>query len=111
MYVKGKLESDGNDIFIMIPTTYHDIMVKSHEKFVFASILLIHYIKSVCAWSYLGLCFPAFGLNTDQNNSEYGHFLYSDSALLFCGRVFSCNSLFYENLTILNGVRDRKFDL
>ena len=22
--------------------------------------------------------FPAFGLNTDQNNSEYGHFLRSD---------------------------------
>ena len=27
--------------------------------------------------SYSGLCFPAFELNTDQNNSEYGHFLRS----------------------------------
>ena len=29
----------------------------------------IHCVKSVRIWSYLGRYFPAFGLNTDQNNS------------------------------------------
>ena len=33
-----------------------------------------HCVKSVHVQSYSGLYFPAFGLNTDQNNSEYGHF-------------------------------------
>ena len=32
-------------------------------------------MKSVRIRSYSGPYFPAFGLNTDQNNSEYGHFL------------------------------------
>ena len=32
-------------------------------------------------WSYFGPHFPAFGLNTDQNISEYGHFLLSDIGL------------------------------
>ena len=43
-----------------------------------------HCVKSVHVWSYSGPYFPAFGLNievmrenTDQNNSEYGHFLRS----------------------------------
>ena len=27
---------------------------------------------------YFGPYFPAFGLNTDQNNSKYGHFLRND---------------------------------
>ena len=34
-------------------------------------------MKSVRIWSYSGPHFPAFGLNTDQNNYEYGHFLRS----------------------------------
>ena len=34
-----------------------------------------HCVKSVRIRSYSGPCFPAFGLNTDQNNSEFGHFL------------------------------------
>ena len=34
-------------------------------------------VKSVHIRSYSGPPFPAFGLNTDQNNSEYGHFLRS----------------------------------
>ena len=29
-------------------------------------------VKSVNIWSYYGPYFCAFGLNTDQNNSEYG---------------------------------------
>ena len=37
----------------------------------------VHYVKSVRIWSYSGPYIPAFGLNTDQNNSEYGHFLRS----------------------------------
>ena len=28
--------------------------------------------------SYSGPYFPTFGLKTDKNNSEYGHFLCSD---------------------------------
>ena len=34
-------------------------------------------VKSVRIRSYFGLYFPAFGLNTDQNSSKYGHFLHS----------------------------------
>ena len=33
-----------------------------------------HCLNSVCIRSYSGPHFLAFGLNTDQNNSEYGHF-------------------------------------
>ena len=32
-------------------------------------------MKSVCIPSYSGPYFPTFELNTDQNNSEDGHFL------------------------------------
>ena len=35
-------------------------------------------VKHVRIWSYPGPYFPAFGLNTDQRNSEYGHFSRSD---------------------------------
>ena len=33
----------------------------------------VHCVKSVTQ-SFSGPYFPAFGLNTDQKNSEYGHF-------------------------------------
>ena len=33
-----------------------------------------HCVKSIHIWSFSGPYFPAFGLNTDQKNSEYGHF-------------------------------------
>ena len=36
-----------------------------------------HSVKSVRIRSYSGPYSPAFGLNTDQNNSEYRHFLRS----------------------------------
>ena len=36
-----------------------------------------HCVKSVRIWSYYGPYLPAFGLNTDQKNSEYEHFLRS----------------------------------
>ena len=33
-----------------------------------------HCVKIVRIQSYSGPYFPEFGLNTDQNNSKYGHF-------------------------------------
>ena len=36
-----------------------------------------HCVKSVRIRSYSGPHFPPFGLNMDQNNSKYGHFLRS----------------------------------
>ena len=36
-----------------------------------------HYVKSVRIQSYSNPYFPAFGLNTDQANFEYRHFLRS----------------------------------
>ena len=32
------------------------------------------FVKSVHIWSFYGPCFPAFELNTDRKNFEYGHF-------------------------------------
>ena len=37
-----------------------------------------HCVKSDRMWSSSGPYFTAFGLNTDQNNFEYRHFLHSD---------------------------------
>ena len=37
-------------------------------------VILIHYVKSVHIRRFSGPHFPAFGLNTDHRNSEYGHF-------------------------------------
>ena len=37
----------------------------------------IHYVKRIRSFS--GPYFLAFGLNTDQKNSEYGHFSRSDN--------------------------------
>ena len=39
------------------------------------SMLDKHCVKSVGIPSSSGPYFPAFGLNTDQNNSKWGHFL------------------------------------
>ena len=44
---------------------------------------VIHSVKTVRIRSYSGPYFPAFGLNTDQNNSEYGHFSRSDYFCIF----------------------------
>ena len=41
-----------------------------------------HCVKSVRFRSYSGPYFSAFGLNTDQNNSEYGHILRSKRLFL-----------------------------
>ena len=37
-----------------------------------------HCVKSIRIWSYSSPYFPALTLNTDQNNSEYGHILRSE---------------------------------
>ena len=37
-----------------------------------------HCVRSVRIRSSSGPYFPAFGLNTDQNNYEYGHFLLTE---------------------------------
>ena len=42
-----------------------------------------HCIKSARIWSYSGLYLPAFGLNTDQINSEYGTFYVEKSTKKF----------------------------
>ena len=55
------------------------------------------YVKSVRIRSFSGPYFPAFGLNTDETNSEYGHFLRSVnsyhnliiSAVLLIGTVLN----------------------
>ena len=36
----------------------------------------LHCVKSVHIRSFFGLYFPAFGLNTDQKNFEFRHFVY-----------------------------------
>ena len=48
-----------------------------------------HCVKSVRIRSYSGPYFPAFGINTDQNNFEYEHFLHSDMQ----GQVFTVSLL------------------
>ena len=40
----------------------------------FVHMYLEHYVKSVRIRSFSGPYFPAFGLNTDQKNAEYGNF-------------------------------------
>ena len=69
-----------------------------------------HCVKSVLIRSYYGPHFPAFGLNTeirsmspysvqmrenvDQNNSEYGHFLRSDT-------LYACNHIYNGFYTVI----------
>ena len=56
-------------------------------------------MKRVHIRSYSGLYFPAFGLNTDQNNSEYGDVLGSKA---FCKRFLekepSANRIILKNV-------------
>ena len=49
------------------------------------------FVKSVRIWSFSGPYFPAFGLNTDQKNSEYGQFLLSGMFLLWCLYLQFCS--------------------
>ena len=58
--------------------------LKSHSKYIYIHVRIIypfelyiyvHCVKSLGVWSYSGPHFPAFGFNTDLNNSEYEHVL------------------------------------
>ena len=61
-----------------------------------------YYVKSVRIRSYSGLYFPAFGLNKDQNNSEYRHFLRSVlRSCVFIFRFLPPGGCFYSYLLIL----------
>ena len=53
---------------------------------------MFHCIKIVRIRSFLGPYFPAFGLNTDQKNFEYGHF--SRSVYVFISMSASKNGAF-----------------
>ena len=61
-------------------TTVKKLFRRSYLIFSYEFILYNRLVKGVRIRSYSGPYFPAFGLNTDQNNSEYGHF--SRSAML-----------------------------
>ena len=52
-------------------------------------------MKSVRIWSYPGPYFPAFGLNTDRNNSEYGYFLRRETLLREFIKGLDHSSAFY----------------
>ena len=56
---------------------HHDIFFPTNHH----SLWDILCVKSARIWSYSGLCFPAFGLNTNQNISEYRHPLCSEDWL------------------------------
>ena len=53
------------------------------------SVYYNHYVKSVCIPSFSGPYFSAYGLNTDQQNSEYGHFSRSETHEIFLWSTFS----------------------
>ena len=55
-----------------------------------------HCMKSVRIRSYSDPHFPASGLNTDQNNSEYEHFLFSGVRVSSL-KIYSSSSSFYDN--------------
>ena len=63
-----------DNLFLAKPATYNiNANLLAYLRF---SLLIRkqHYVKSVRIRSYSGPYFPIFGLNTDQNNSEYEHF-------------------------------------
>ena len=65
-------------------STWKKLMVKS-EYFLSEAIFCNYYnhsVKSVRIGSFSVPYFAAFGLNTDQTNSEYGHFLRSEFLLV-----------------------------
>ena len=62
------------DIFHAVTVSYYN-QLKYHQMFL--SVKSELGLKTVHIRSYSGPYFSAFGLNADQNNSEYGHFLHS----------------------------------
>ena len=67
-------------------------------------IQVFHFVKSVRIHSSSSPYFPAFGLNTDQNNSEYRHFLSNVLSKKFPENVnflISRNAFFFEYISTL----------
>ena len=52
--------------------------LQENQTLSFVSSHQMHCVKSMRIRSFFGPYFPAFGLNTDQKNFEYGHFSRSD---------------------------------
>ena len=81
-----RVENEGNELTITNVTKefvgeyvciVENIMGKDTESSqvsVKGAMCLICYVKSARIQSFSGPYFPAFRLNTDQKNSEYGHF-------------------------------------
>ena len=75
------------------------------------TISVTHCVKSVRIRSYSGPYFPAFGLN----NTEYGHFLRSDTLttqwhfVIFTGK-YLCWSLFFTTLQAFERATSLKWD-
>ena len=60
-------------------------------------------MKSFRIWSYSGPHFPAFGLNTEQNNSEYGNILHSYYIMALLNHEFAIlSNSFHKNFIIVN---------
>ena len=75
-----------------------------------------HYcVESTRIWSFSGLYFPAFGLNTDQKNSEYGHFSCSAVIKGSIGLKTTINKTFknmsYKSLQKKKTKKNRSFPL
>ena len=56
------------------PACMNDVTIQSKPYYCYR----ILWVKRVRIWSYSGPYFPVLGMNADQTNSEYGHFLRSD---------------------------------
>ena len=52
-------------ILLLLDCSCFNVPEKTHD----------HCVKSVHIWSYSAPHFPSFRPNSDQGNSEYGHFL------------------------------------
>ena len=85
-------------VFWCIGATYQLCSIYSHHR------VYYHCVKSVRIRCYSGPHAPAFGLKTDQNNSECGHFL--RSALLFqkCRCKHKKNITYPYNMSLQNSV-------
>ena len=76
-----KISAPEISVFYAVQITYISIwylwLIRSVHLKVISKVLIdnIHCVKSLLILSYSGPFFPSFGLNTDRNNAEYGHFL------------------------------------
>ena len=74
--VTRKLKSSLGDCSGRVEITF-EIYIYIHVRIIypFELYIYVHCVKSLGVWSYSGPHFPAFGFNTDLNNSEYEHVL------------------------------------